>query len=152
MLATNSKAPTFKLQTHLNQEFQLDLAVWNFLWWYPKASTPTCTKEGCALQNTIKSFSDHGCVIAGLSYDTPEDNKIFAEEYGFEFPLLSDVDRKVSQQYEAVRSPDDQYADMPLRISYLIAPSGKIAAAYEVTDAPNHASQVLDDLELYKQK
>lgn len=48
--------------------------------------------------------------------------------------------------YQVARSPDDQYAPFPRRISYLIGPDGVIRRAYAVADVAGHADQVLHDL------
>jgi peroxiredoxin Q/BCP len=85
-------------------------------------------------------------VIVGISFDTPAENKIFADEHRFPFRLLSDVDRTVGTAYETTRPPDDERSGYALRISYLIDPDGRIAKAYEVTDVAAHAGEVLDDL------
>jgi peroxiredoxin len=61
--------------------------------------------------------------------------------------LLSDVDRSVGKQYEVARPADDQYADYPMRIAYLIDPSGAIKHAYDVKDVSAHAADVIADLE-----
>ena len=84
--------------------------------------------------------------MLGASFDTPAENKAFADAEGFRFRLLSDVDRSVGTAYEAARPPDDTYADYPKRISYLIDPDGVIQRAYEVTDVAAHADDVLADL------
>ena len=84
--------------------------------------------------------------MLGASFDTPEDNRAFAEAERFGYRLLSDVDRSVGAAYEAARPPDDPYASVPKRISYLIDPEGVIQRAYEVTDKAGHADEVLSDL------
>ena len=85
--------------------------------------------------------------MLGASFDTPEDNKAFAEAQSFGFRLLSDVDRAVGTAYGAVRPPDDQYASMPKRVSFLIDPDGVIRKTYEVSDPAGHADAVLTDLD-----
>jgi peroxiredoxin len=60
--------------------------------------------------------------------------------------LLSDVDRSVGTRYEVLRPADDQYPDFPMRIAYLIDPSGTIRQSYEVKDVAGFAGQVLSDL------
>ena len=85
--------------------------------------------------------------MLGASFDTPAENKAFADAEGFGFRLLSDVDRAVGTAYEATRPPDDDYAAMPKRVSYLIDPEGVIRKAYEVKDTAGHAGEVLADLE-----
>ena len=84
--------------------------------------------------------------MLGISYDTPEDNRAFREQFDFPFRLLSDVDRAVGQRYGAGREPGTPYADFPQRISYLIDPQGTIRRTYEVTDPAGHAAEVVSDL------
>jgi peroxiredoxin Q/BCP len=84
--------------------------------------------------------------IVGASFDRPEDNMAFAEENGFPFPLLSDVDREVGARYETKRSPQEASPEYAKRRTYLIDPEGRIARAYRVTDIPAHTERVLEDL------
>ena len=84
--------------------------------------------------------------MLGASFDTPAENRAFADEQNFPFSLLCDVDRTVGEAYEATRAPGEDYAEFPRRISYLIDPLGLIRKAYEVTDVAGHAAQVEDDL------
>lgn len=81
----------------------------------------------------------------GISFDTPEENRGFAEENGFPFRLLSDVDRSVGALYETVRAPEESSPDNAKRRTYLIDPDGVVRKAYRVTDIPAHPGQVLDD-------
>ena len=77
----------------------------------------------------------------GISFDSIEDNRKFAEKFNFPFKLLSDVDRKVGLEYGAARSADEKYAK---RVAYLID-HGRIANVYDVKDPANHPAQVLKD-------
>jgi peroxiredoxin Q/BCP len=84
--------------------------------------------------------------VVGVSFDRPEDNRAFAEEHGFPFRLLSDVDRTVGERYETKRAPEEPSPEYAKRRTYLIHPEGRIAKAYRVTDIPAHPGDVLDDL------
>jgi peroxiredoxin Q/BCP len=84
--------------------------------------------------------------VLGASFDTPEENRAFAEDQQFGFRLLSDVDRAVGTAYEVARPADDQYSSFPMRISYLIVPDGVIRRGYAVADVKSHADEVLADL------
>jgi peroxiredoxin Q/BCP len=86
-------------------------------------------------------------VILGASFDTPDENRAFAEEQRFGYRLLSDVDRRVGAQYEVTRAPEEQFAALARRIAYLIDPGGVIRKAYEVTDVQSFAGDVLADLD-----
>ena len=85
--------------------------------------------------------------IVGVSFDPPEKNRKFAENNGFPFPLLSDVDRTVGELYETKRSPQERSPHQAKRRTYLIDPDGRIAKAYRVTDTRGHADEVLRDLD-----
>ena len=85
-------------------------------------------------------------MILGVSYDTPEEARAFAEMNGLAFRLVCDVDRSVAAAYQVVRPAGDQYEHFPLRVSYLIDPEGVIRKAYAVADVRAHATHILDDL------
>jgi len=85
-------------------------------------------------------------VILGASFDTPADNKRFADAEAFPYRLLSDQDRSVGQAYGVAKGTDEQYADFPRRRSFLIDPDGVVRKIYDVTDTAGHPQQVLDDL------
>jgi thioredoxin-dependent peroxiredoxin len=102
------------------------------------------------LRDKADEFGAADCIVLGASFDTLAENKEFAQAQAFGFPLLSDVDRRVGQTYEVVRGADDQYAEFPLRISYLIDPEGAVRRSYPVADVASHAEQVLRDLSVLR--
>jgi peroxiredoxin Q/BCP len=81
----------------------------------------------------------------GISFDTPEDNRGFAEKNGFPFRLLSDVDRAAGSSYETLRAPEEPSPENAKRRTYLIDPDGIVRKAYRVTDIPAHPDRVLED-------
>lgn len=89
--------------------------------------------------------------MLGISFDSPADNKAFAEKLDFPFRLLSDPDKAVGAAYGALRYAGDPYANYPQRHSYLIDPEGIIAKSYVVTDPGGHAVEVLADLAALQQ-
>ena len=84
-----------------------------------------------------------GLHVLGISFDSVEDNRAFAEKFDFPFRLLCDVDRSVGMAYGAAASPEDGYAK---RISYVIGEDGRILLAYPKVDPRAHLDQVLGDL------
>lgn len=102
--------------------------------------------QGTGLRDQAPHFSDAGCRVVGISFDTPEDNAAFRAKFDFPFDLLCDTDRSVGTTYDVLRDADDPFADYPQRISYLINPEGMIAKAYEVSDPSGHGAEVLVDL------
>lgn len=82
-------------------------------------------------------------VVLGVSFDTCEENRAFAEKFSFPFKLLCDTSRAVGLAYGACESADAGYAR---RISFLIDPTGTIVRAYEKVNPQTHVAQVLEDL------
>lgn len=100
-LKVGDKAPDFTLvdidkKEHTLKEFLGKKTVIAF---YPGAFTGVCTKEMCALRDSLTNFSSMNAQIVGISVDSPFANKGFAAANNLTFPLLSDYTRTVSQQY-----------------------------------------------------
>jgi peroxiredoxin Q/BCP len=91
-------------------------------------------------------FAETGAELLGASFDTPEENRAFAEQNGFPFRLLSDIDRTVGTAYETKRFPEEPSPEFAKRRTYLIDPEGRIMKAYRVRDIPAHPDEVLRDL------
>ena len=60
------------------------------LLFYPKAFTGTCTAELCAIRDDRADFVTDSTVTLGVSCDSPDTLKAFAESQGYDFNLLSD--------------------------------------------------------------
>jgi peroxiredoxin Q/BCP len=75
-----------------------------------------------------------------VSFDTPAENKAFADKYGFTFPLLCDTGREIGVAYGAADSTKDEYAR---RIAYVIDEEGKIAEAHEKVSAGSYPAEQL---------
>ena len=145
MLNVGDTAPDFTVKNHLGKDVSLnDYRGKNLvLWFYPKADTPGCTAEGCAFRDRQAEFAKKNAEMLGVSFDTVEENKKFADKFRFEFPLLCDVERKLGVAYGACKAPTDKNA---ARIGYVIGPEGKIKKAYPKVDAANFPEQVLAEV------
>ena len=66
---------------------------------FPLAFSPVCTAELSNFSSQITRIQDAGAGIAAISVDSPFTLKAFAEDHGFEFPLLSDFNKEVSKLY-----------------------------------------------------
>jgi peroxiredoxin Q/BCP len=145
LLPPGSPFPAFQLVDQKGQVFSSSqLAGKPFLlWFYPKAMTPGCTKEGCALRDNYAAFQELGVAVVGVSFDSPETNARFAEEQHFPFPLLSDKDRALAVKVGAADSPSALFAR---RISYLVGADGRVLKVYEKVSPAEHAKEVLADL------
>lgn len=144
ILAVGATAPSFSATAHDGTVVRSEeLADKKYvLWFFPAAETPHCTKQGCGFRDRVHDFKAEGVEVFGVSFDTVEDNKRFAEKFHFPFRLLSDTSRKMGVAFGAADTEDTAYAK---RIAYLID-HGKITHTYDVSDAANHAARVLKDV------
>jgi peroxiredoxin Q/BCP len=74
------------------------------LFWYPMAMTPGCTREACHFRDLSAEFAKLGAQRVGISLDPVDKQKKFADEHGFDYPLLADSEGTVSKQYGVKRS------------------------------------------------
>lgn len=145
MLEPGQTAPDFSLpdqdgQVHTLSSYQGQVVL---LYFYPKDDTPGCTKEACAISDSYKQFEDNGVKVIGVSADTCESHKNFANKYHLPFTLLADTNFEAIKAYQAYQ-PDNNGI---LRISYLISPAGVIIRSYADVEPATHAKQILDDLD-----
>jgi peroxiredoxin Q/BCP len=73
------------------------------LFFYPGAMTYGCTKESCHFRDLKQEFEQAGGQRVGISADTVEKQKEFSDKYNFDYPLLSDPDRKVAEIFGVKR-------------------------------------------------
>jgi len=148
MLAAGSRAPEFFLpdQTGTTRSLKGALGRWVVLWWYPRASSRTCTLQGHAFQSLAKEFALSGAIIYGACFNSVAENRSFAEHEQFDFPLLADESMKVGHAYGVTREHDDPAANKPKRVTYLIDPYQVVRQVYVVAEAGPHPGQVLLDL------
>ena len=69
------------------------------LFFYPMAMTTGCTRESCHFRDLATEFAEVRAQRVGISADTREKQKQFAELHGFDYPLLSDVDGTVARLF-----------------------------------------------------
>jgi peroxiredoxin Q/BCP len=79
--------------------------------------------------------------VLGVSFDSPEKNRGFAEKNGLPFRLLSDRDHELARSVGASRA----LIPAAKRISYLVDSDGVVLKAYPKVDPGSHAQEVLDD-------
>lgn len=132
MLQSGEAAPTFELTSDTGESFRLeDLKGQRIIvYFYPRADTPGCTKQACAIQDLGPQIEDAGVTVIGISPDLPEKLARFRAKYGLEFLLLSDPDHTVAEAYGAWGEKSmygKKYTGI-LRSHAAIDESGKIVA------------------------
>lgn len=93
---------------------------YTLVWFYPKALTGGCTKQGCSLRDAAADLKKHGVAVIGVSTDTVAKQKEFKDTNHFPFPLLADTDKKV------IKAFGQSGLLMASREAYLINREGKV--------------------------
>jgi len=72
------------------------------LLFYPGDETPVCTRQMCSVRDRWEDYRATGAEVVGISSDSIESHKKFAEHHELPLRLLSDSDRSVAQRYGAI--------------------------------------------------
>src|SRR6266516_67990 len=71
------------------------------LLFYPGDETPVCTRQMCSIRNRWADYAGTGAEIVGISTDSEDSHRSFAQHHRLPLRLLSDVERKVADAYGA---------------------------------------------------
>ena len=150
MLKSGDMAPEFSLLDHDGSTVALsDFRGQKVLvWFYPKASTPGCTAEGCSLRDHTSELQARGVVILGISKDSVARQKKFATKHDFPYLLLSDESGQTVEAFGAwgpKKFMGREYEGI-LRSSFLIDEKGMVEKVYSKVKTKTHGSDVLADL------
>jgi peroxiredoxin Q/BCP len=102
------------------------------LYFYPKADTPGCTTQSCAVRDARQDFRKLSVATLGISPDAPEDQKKFDVKFSLRFPLLADIDHAVAEAY-GVWGAKNTYGKKTMgiiRSSFLIDEKGVVLRAW----------------------
>ena len=121
------------------------------VYFYPKADTPGCTTQSCALRDAEPDLKKLKAVVLGISPDTPEKQAKFDEKYGLGFELLADTEHIVAEKY-GVWGEKMNYGRKYMgiiRSAFVVAATGKLAGVfYKISpkDTVPKVTQVLEAL------
>ena len=111
------------------------------VYFYPKDGTPGCTKEACAFRDAWQKYEQAELRVLGVSTDSEERHRKFAEEHELPFSLISDPEHVWSDAFGVGRF----LGSLDERVSFLIDGSGHVKKVYEDVDPGVHAGDVLSD-------
>jgi peroxiredoxin Q/BCP len=114
------------------------------LFFYPAALTYGCTKESCHFRDLKAEFESLGAQRVGISADAVEKQKKFSDKHGFDYPLLSDVDRTVAEQFGVKRG----FSITPVKRSTFVidTDSTVLAVIHSEVSMNQHADRALATL------
>ncbi len=153
-LPVGAKAPDFSAEAAVGgQAFKFKLADALkqgpvVLYFYPKAFTSGCTVEAHQFAEATDKFKAHGATVIGMSNDDIDTLKKFSvEACRNKFAVAADAGGKVIKDYDVALKIVPGMAD---RVSYLIAPDGKVAAVYSSMNPDGHIEAMLKAVDQLK--
>jgi peroxiredoxin Q/BCP len=146
-IAIGKKAPDFELAATGDQTIKLsDLRGKTVvLYFYPKDSTPGCTKEGCDFRDNMSRLKRAGAVVLGVSRDSVASHEKFKKAQGFNFDLLSDDREKACNAY-GVMKDKNMYGKKVRgveRSTFLIDDAGILRKEWRGVKVDGHVDAVL---------
>lgn len=151
MLEMNQKAPDFTLQDQDGKAVSLSdfRGKKVILYFYPKDSSPGCTKQALAFAQLYEEFQAKDAVIIGISKDGVASHKRFITKYNLPFILLADPELTVIKAYD-VWKEKKLYGKVGMgveRSTYIIDEEGTIIAAMAKVKSDKNAADVLAHLQ-----
>lgn len=146
------KAPDFTLPDSTGKQISLsDYAGQSVIvYFYPRASTPGCTKQACDFTENLALLNDAGYQVLGISPDKPDKLAKFIAEENLTFPLLSDPEKIVLSAWGAFGEKQNYGKTIQgvIRSTFIVGPDGTIADARYNVRATGHVAKLLKDLKL----
>jgi peroxiredoxin Q/BCP len=147
MLNVGDQAPDFTLKNDAGEDVSLRSLRGKpvILYWYPRDDTPHCTIEACSFRDAYGEFQRAGAVVLGVSIDDINSHQKFKSKYQLPFPLLSDPEHQVAEQYGVwglKKMMGKEFMGVS-RVTYLIDEEGKIKQIWPNVKPEGHADEIL---------
>lgn len=144
------KAPDFTLTDQNGKSVSLsDFAGTRVvLYFYPKDNTPGCTRQACAFAGAYTEFRRRNIQVIGISKDSVESHRKFAEKHSLPFVLLADPELQAIQSY-GVWQEKKLYGKVSMgvvRTTFIISPEGVIEKIMPKVKPDTNAAEILAEL------
>lgn len=160
-LKPGDKAPDFSAPAYLaGQPFTYRLADALkkgpvVVYFFPSAHTKGCNLEAHLFSEAIDQFKAQKASVIGVTAGKVNELSDFSKETehcGGKFPVAADPDARIAKEYDAPLKMAGMTVPMNLsaRTSYVVAPNGKILAAYTNMDPTDHVNQTLSAVKAYR--
>ncbi len=116
------------------------------LYFYPKAMTPGCTVQACAIRDFKKEFEKLDTVVLGVSPDAPVRLEKFIDKQKLNFTLLSDEDHAIADKYGCwgmKKFMGKEYMGL-IRTTYIIGKDGRLKHIMDKFKTKTHHDDVLE--------
>ncbi|MBU1014099.1 MAG: peroxiredoxin [Bacteroidetes bacterium] len=139
-----NQLPPFTLMDQDGKIFNIETVLGKknlVIYFYPKDDSPGCTKEACYFQDQFEVFKQADAEVIGISGQSVESHKKFAEKYNLTYTLLSDEGNKLRKQFGV---PTNFLGLLPGRVTYIIDKTGKVVYIFNSQiQATKHVDEAL---------
>ncbi len=139
-----SSIPAFTLPDQNGNLFDINSVIGKnnlVIYFYPKDDSPGCTAQACSFRDQFEVFKDADALIIGISSQSVESHKEFAQKHRLNFTLLSDQDNKIRKQFGV---PANLLGILPGRVTYIADKTGKVIYIFNSqTQATKHVDEAL---------
>lgn len=151
VLKVGDKAPLFTLENQRGEKVRLSSFKGKsvVIYFYPKADTPGCTTQSCALRDASDDFAGLDAVVLGISPDAPSRLLKFDDKYSLGFELLADEDHAVAEAWGAWGEKSmygKKYMGI-IRSAFVVDPKGKVAGVFYKVSPKDTVGSVTKALE-----
>lgn len=108
------------------------------VYFYPMDDTPGCTVEGKEFRDSYEQFQALDCVVVGVSTDSVERHRAFADKHALPFILLADVDGRLATTLGVLKG---KYA---ARSTFVLDHELRVRRAFHDVMPRGHAAQILN--------
>ena len=140
-LPVGSKIPEFQLADQNGKTFDINDYIGKknlVIYFYPKDETPGCTKEACTFRDQYEVFKNADAKVIGISAQSVESHKEFADHYQLPFTLLSDSTNSVRKLFGVSVGP------IPGRVTFVVDKKGTVTYVFNsLTKATQHVDEAL---------
>jgi len=118
------------------------------VYFYPKAATPGCTTEACDFRDSLSALDAAGYAVIGVSPDSIDEIRSFAEAEHLTFPLLADSDATVAKAWGAwgEKTVGERTFDGVIRSTFVLDGDGIVQRAEYGVDAEGHVARLRTEL------
>lgn len=117
---------------------------WVVVYFYPRDNTPGCTLEARGFSDAVDEFAALGAEIIGVSADTVDSHKKFAEKQNLRFRILSDENHDVLHAYGVWK--EEKILGGIERSTFLVDPEGTISTVWRKVNVFRHVGEVREKL------
>ena len=141
-------APDFTAPTDDGSDLTLSNLRGNIvvLYFYPRAGTPSCTKEACSFRDNMIRLTGMGVKVVGVSTDSVKRQSGFKAKNELQFPLVADKELNVVNLYDVLK-PETGSAQ---RSTFLIDREGIIRFVWPKVRVPGHVDEIISKIDELK--